>query len=147
MFKLQNFFKFPSGFGKKTHTKTASMPSSTLTSAVATEIEARDYRQDLNPSGGVYAASFWNKTLSQFSLFKQAKTTGETRNEIGLNLRSNNVTDDDDTATQNVGGNSQTQQQHDGVLLNSYLTYVTLNLQSIMNGKISYLAYFRKLYK
>ena len=93
-------------------------------------------------------AAFWNKTFSQFNPFK---AKGESRNNVDetsnanieLNNRSNSFVEGGAAAAATSAASAASSST--GVLLNSYLTYVTLNLQSIMNGNFT-LLYSKNLF-
>ena len=85
------------------------------------EIEARDFRQDLLDSNSQGVGSFWGRTFGQAFSWMNNKTNNQ---QIEENSFTNNNSSNPIGSTGGVG-----------VSLNAYLTYVTLKLPLIMQGK------------
>jgi hypothetical protein len=122
-------FKFPNR--KKSYSQNASAASSVANSIAGTpEIEARDFRQDLIDSNN--RNTFWGRTFGNaFSWINPTRTNNNEQTEPdnydnSFTNNNNNVNNQASVASSLVNS----------IPLNAYLTYVTLKLQLIMQGKL-----------
>jgi hypothetical protein len=73
-------------------------------------------------------SSFWNKTLNQFSILSKFRESNDNPSHVKNNSSNSIAIDNNSKSTIIINHQS---------LLNSYLTYVTLNIKSIMNGNFA----------